>query len=737
MKLYRSAIIRAVVPLLLLCALGLMMLYDGARQRMRIPELFQYLPGSAPGFIYVPSLEQAWHGLTPHLDNVFGSSDTEIAKMVTELRRNLADACLFPDIPEDLEKYGLDPGGEMIVAASFPWEKGDLMMVLPVRDRNLFVSFFASIIQNNSRVELSAPANDSALQNKVKTFRLRRVAVPEYGRLCSRLAMVGSEVQAIHASKKGTARLTFVPNWLQQGRLLLQCTAIYDNGSEKPCSCKLSGGDLFQGGEVIDCASEIAIQPDKKIINELTPHPINIADKSVLGITTSENSNTLVFPQQDVALFASHPEVLSPVLDTPAATLNVHRNSNRLIQAFSTEEGAGKVIEFLLYGGARLPGILGAQAMTFRAQGDATHLKFDINADISRPQTGVVARLIASSGQTSEGVTVTEASQASLLLNESHVSYFVEYLNKYVEGFYDGTREHIGNFAIVLRELEQMADIDGIGLHLLGLREGFPELMLEVHFSDAAEVQGAIELDRTSALNLIRRVQEKLRLVRDREILESALFNQKSDLKAPPVSIKELLQRPGAEILEEPDSTWLLYSLNYGVISDPKQGLPLELFTGAQYQEDSAGMMFHYLLPPVTENDFVHRFEEEFDEADKEKLKNNSNRLCATFQDDTRQLLIGTDAELLRTILSSGLHQSEAKLYTDLRLVSDGLQPKLAIFLRPDWLVDQGAVHPDKELKELSRLWLRDFSQYDVILFTLEARKDNDGITAVIEFHRQ
>ncbi|MCU7951083.1 MAG: hypothetical protein KZQ74_02575 [gamma proteobacterium symbiont of Bathyaustriella thionipta] len=467
------------------------------------------------------------------------------------------------------------------------------------------------------------------------------------------------------------------------------------------------------------------------------PQLTNIADKLIPAISLSESQSTMVFPEPDVALFAAHPDVLFPMLDKPAATLNVHRNSNRFIQAFSVEEGADKAIEFLFYGGVRMPGVWGAQALTFRAQGDATHFKFDINADIPRPQTGVVARLIASSGQIAEGVTVTEASQASLLLNESRVSYFVEYLNQYVEGFYEGAREHIGNFAVVLGELEQMAGIDGIGLHLVGLREGFPELMLEVHFSDTDNAQGAIEADRTAALKVIRRVQEKLRLARDREILESALLNLAPDSKPPPVTIKALLQRPEVEISEEPDSTWLLYKLNYGVIADPEQGLPQKLFAGIQYQQDSAGILFHYLLPPVTENDFVHRFEGDFDETEKEKLKNNSNRLCATFLDDSRQLLIGTDAELLRTILSGALQQSEAKLYTNLREASGDLQPKLALFFRPDCLVDQGAVHPDKDIKELSRLWLRDLSQYNAILLTLEARKDDDGINTVIEFHRQ
>lgn len=148
-------------------------------------------------------------------------------------------------------------------------------------------------------------------------------------------------------------------------------------------------------------------------------------------------------------------------------------------------------------------------------------------------------------------------------------------------------------------------------------------------------------------------------------------------------------------------------------------------------------MFLHYLLPPVTENDFVHRFKEEFDEVEKEKLKNNSNRLSAAYLDDSRQLLIGTDAELLRTMLSSGMQLSEAKLYSGLRKSTRGLQPKLAIFLRPDWLIEQGAVHPDEDIKKQSRLWLRDFSQYDAILLTLDARKDDDGIAAVIEFHRQ
>ncbi|MCU7939594.1 MAG: hypothetical protein KZQ64_15025 [gamma proteobacterium symbiont of Bathyaustriella thionipta] len=280
MKHYRSAIMHASIPLLLLGALGVMMFYDGARQRASVPVLLQYLPESAPGFIYLPSLEQAWHGMAPHLDSVFGSSDTEIAKMVTNLRKNLHNACLFPNTPEDLEKYGLDSSGEMIIAAAFPWEEGNLMMALPVHDRKLFASSFASLMLNKSRVELSAPVNDSALKNKVKTFKLRRVAAPEYGRLCSRTAMVGSEFQTIHANKRGTARLNFVPNWLQQGRLQLQCTAIYDNGSEKPCTCKLSGGDLFKGGEVADCANEIAIQPAKEKMNELTPQ---LQGKSIIN----------------------------------------------------------------------------------------------------------------------------------------------------------------------------------------------------------------------------------------------------------------------------------------------------------------------------------------------------------------------------------------------------------------------------------------------------------------------
>lgn len=495
MKLYRSVMLRTFAPLLILCGLGLMILYDGARQRAQVPELFQYLPGNAPGFIYVPSLEQAWYGLAPHLDIVFGSSDTEIAKKVIKLRSHLADVCLFPGAPEDLEKYGLDPGGDMIVTTV----QGDLIMALPVQDRQLYVSSFAGLLLNNSHVNLSVPANDASMENKVKTFRVRRMSTPEYGRLCSRHILVGSEFQEIHANGTGRTHLTFIPDLLKQGRLQIQCTAIYDNGSEKPCSCEFSGGDLFKGDEVIDCASEIVLQPDKDKTDEFTPHPVKISDKSILGIISSENNKTMVFPQPGVALFAAHSKALIPVLDAPAAILNIHRNSNRLMQAFFPEEGADKGIDFLLYGGVRLPGILGAQPLTYRAQGDATHLRFDINADIPNPQIGVVARLISSSRQISEGVTVTEASQASLLLNDSQVSYFVEYMNQYVEGFYEGIREQIGNFAIVLRELEQMTGIDGIGLHLVGLREGFPELLLEVHFSDAAEAQGAMESDRITA----------------------------------------------------------------------------------------------------------------------------------------------------------------------------------------------------------------------------------------------
>lgn len=712
------------------------MFYDYSRKQFFLPKFYQYVPANTQGFLYVPNIRNSWNGIVPHLSSVLGGSKTTIAKEVqsklSEIKDMLAGYCLFINEPEDLRIVGLDPGREFGFMLSIAESTPKILLALPVHDPELFRKRLGEISLPTGTIHLTTANNPDHSTQPATKYLVRETGHSAGGRLCSSTFLLDNTWKEISAKNN---ELTFVPDWENEGYLNIECKAILEDGSSRPCLCEADDEDFFPDDTRSTCETPFIVLPDTGKFQQALPINLDQRDQEIQKFDKSY----LAFPQPGITLLSDDLNYLSQAVGSTTNNLYMNSNSNSLMRAASRFDLPYKTTDLRLVGGYRPPGVLGGTPLTMHARGNGSEIRFTFEAIPPRQEIELLNKLLTSTEKLPEVVNVPEASKASIFFNDSvGLDYIITFLSTHIEDFYDTIEEAIGNFTVVIRELENIEHIIGVGLHLVGLTNGVPELVLEMRFDTYEDSSDIEKVETSSVFTLLRNVQKKLRKERDVEIIKSAISESAFDENID--SYEDFLKyaRPG--IADEPASSYHLYSVTTDMkITSPEGGVPDTFFRNSQYEGDVSGISIKYLLPPVTENDLRYRFDNnDLSQEEQNDLKNNKNRLCATYRENTGQLFVATDRETLTKLLSDPQHLQEAALYREMRQHSPrSNQPKIGAFLRPDWLLDNGAVHPDDQVREWTAEVLRDLSQYDAMLITLDTEENTDGIVTVIELHRQ
>jgi len=314
---------------------------------------------------------------------------------------------------------------------------------------------------------------------------------------------------------------------------------------------------------------------------------------------------------------------------------------------------------------------------------------------------------------------MSQGNLSAVLVDSSFSSYF-GLLERQMGGSRKSPLEEY--FPGVMEELEKANQATRLSLAVGPEPKAVPDVLL------------GLELGQAEAEDLVFRVQSKLRLKRDAQILEAALKQREKDTGA----AQDL--SPAALVAEkrlsaERDALWPRYRRVQGAFkSDPPLARPD--FANSSYQREEGGRALRFILPPMSDDDFRYRLsEDERKDASEAELKADKYRLCSIYSQGT--LWFGNDADGLRRWLDR-LQSSRvnADLEDASRVAGHSLRSKLTLFIHPRQLLDQGALHPDPRVNTSARRDLSELDGYRVVLLTVAADPTEQELYAAITLLR-
>jgi hypothetical protein len=337
--------------------------------------------------------------------------------------------------------------------------------------------------------------------------------------------------------------------------------------------------------------------------------------------------------------------------------------------------------------------------LQFAVAANERSLELQVHGPLPDGRAEVIARLLAPPpARGGTATAVLSRSQAAVSLGDHSLSYFLRYLPA------DTPSGPLAGFQRLFPGL--LDELRGVNsLSELSLAASDP----------LARVPGMVaglRIAKTEADAMVVRLQSSLRLKRDREILRLAAdeYRSQASLDAgTPVTVQTL--RVHGLLGQQNDALWLRYALaNDRAV--PKPALAGRDFDNPSYvRPGKAGIVFRYLMPPVTDDDLSYRFSDKRDQIDAAELKQNKYRLCSAYRDGT--LWLGNDAEVLAGWLA---RLGAMPVSNDYAAAMDGreapAQAKLNVLLLPRQLLESSQLYPDDKVNKTMHELLVDVRQY-------------------------
>lgn len=736
-------------------ALAALISYDLVRQTVHLPAALRYVPTNASAIVFTPKLAATWDEIAHHIRPIFKQPRAEnLSALIGDSKEWLATACVAPVSGADLNRYGIDSYRGAAVASIGQLQSElseiDVLVVLPVTNEVEFSQTLASFQLGGGEVDV-----DGILADKEPIgFRIRRPTDVESGKLCAlsdgQVIEIGAQAEIV-----ANADLYFVPGWFEPSIFDLECVALYENGEEGACTCKLYPGDFDVDSD--DCLEPVIISPDKDEVYDFEVGSISVdglEESAFEGIAIPDSDLKVIFAEERWAIITNSDEALAAALAEPERNLAYHRNSDTLrslLASFYQSESNTQSTSSSLAGSIRIPWIYSTSPVTFNLEVTPARLSLELDLDLPHGSITLFDRLTRSSANDQASEFVPYGAKVALALADTHLAYYIRYLFKYVDGAFDRAESNIGHFAEAVRMLSDADSFEALTLIVPELREGVPELALVAKLNNP-EVAQQVILD----------LKRQLRRDRDVEILEQAYGRYTRINNKPPADVSTLYEVVGEPVngdhylVPEPHDTWASYSIEGDEVVLLE--LPNDIFSTDSYVLDSklidatggmasTSISLHYLSPPVTDNDFQYLYddlrEDETDQlgAESEVLKDRErdalradvNRLCAAYSSETGSLWIGSNVEVLKNIFRSGAHKRQSGRYSAAKEIAGKSDtPKGALFAHTGWVLDQALAHPDEKIVEWANQ-LIDLSDYKQLLVTITAREDRNGIEARIE----
>ncbi|MDX1811924.1 MAG: hypothetical protein R3240_08260, partial [Gammaproteobacteria bacterium] len=143
----------------------------------------------------------------------------------------------------------------------------------------------------------------------------------------------------------------------------------------------------------------------------------------------------------------------------------------------------------------------------------------------------------------------------------------------------------------------------------------------------------------------------------------------------------------------------------------------------------SNGYNFNYIMPPITDNDLKYRYSsKELADLDKEALLRGDYRIQTTYLNEDQLFLIGSNTDTLNKLLQQKRYKQASPAYLDTLKLNNQSNPKLAIYLDPNWIINQGLLHPDTDIVDLINQYIIETEQYRSALLSLQPWKEQNGL---------
>jgi len=374
-----------------------------------------------------------------------------------------------------------------------------------------------------------------------------------------------------------------------------------------------------------------------------------------------------------------------------------------------------------LTGGNEAAALFGDLQFTLAA--NERSLELQVRGPLPDDRAEAVARLLAPPPERSGAVTaVLSRSQAAVSIGDHSLPYFLRYLPA------DTPSGPLAGFQRLFPGL--LDELRGVNsLSELSLAASDP----------LARVPGMVaglQMAKTEADAVVVRLQSSLRLKRDREILRLAADAYRSQASldaATPVTVQTL--QVAGRLGPQSDALWSRYALaNDRAV--PKPALAGRDFDNPSYvRPGEAGIVFRYLMPPVTDDDLAYRFSDKRDQIDGAELKQDKYRLCSAYRDGT--LWLGNDADVLAGWLA---RLSAMPVSNDYAAAMDGreapAQAKLNLLLLPRQLLESSQLYPDDKVNKTMRELLADIRQYRSAQLVITPHRTEREIHVLARFDR-
>lgn len=316
-----------------------------------------------------------------------------------------------------------------------------------------------------------------------------------------------------------------------------------------------------------------------------------------------------------------------------------------------------------------------------------------------------------------------------VVLRDHALSRYLQFLST----FGDLAEAMDTRFGGVLGELRHINTLYQIVATVTEYHEGLPQIVIGIWGR------------RGDLRKLVDNVRRKLRVNRDREILERAIARYKehdmpasSDLASkraapaspsgnepkalmPAISVADLLK---AGILKpEEEALFKRYPIKDGRVDEPVPALTTRDFQNGTYVIKHQGFTIEYLSPRVTENDITLRFNpEELKGVDLKALKDDNYRMAILVTDDV--LWVSTASADLNAIIDSHAEPIGAEV-PDQSTASASLPPsaglqKLRGGINFPMAIEQGLLSGEENLEKWIKEYLFDFRDHARFRFELE-----------------
>ena len=701
-------------------ALGLILLvtYSSGIRRLAVPDLLRFVPAEAPHFVVGSALADFWPNVEPHLVPFWTGSRTELADELWRFRTHLEERCIGLQHADGLYELGIDPERGIGLAWS-EFHADRLLLILPTSDQQRFADAFRGLQRQPLNLSVEIKSDSSELPKAVRLSRSDQGG----GRLCvghHRKYMLIDQKSVEVAITGRMPELHFQAPGSGEVKLEINCSAVYPDGNERPCDFAING----------ETASRpITVEGPETV---LPIEELEFAGNRFSGFTIESGANYVVFASSKAALISGDRQLLSAALRDPNANIRFHRGHGLFARSWidvplARNEGA------VLLGRLREVTLPLVRALNFHARLTPEGLTLQTLLE-TNPTDWRLERELTAPWQSDQAreMLIPDGAGVTLTLRDSHLSHYLNALFTEAPSARDTVASIIGGFQQVLDQIAEGPIADGVSLSLLGVRKGVPQLLMGLRITDPADAD-ALVID----------VQQANRRRRDREVLQNALWAYleafpEADLSGQTAFSHKLEE---ANLLQpEPAAAWSDFRVDGSKIvnaaADP--ATRLEPYQDDDYRRAIGGFDVRYLVPPVTDNDLRYRMDDDQrPDVATEELLAGRYRLAAFYDDQTAVLWIGMDAEMLTTVISNGLHRRwSAPAKRALSGVSPA-PPRLAVYFDPSWLVAQGTLSPNSDVKVNVQTLLKDFSAYSSAAGVVYAKEANDGLYGSFRLGRE